>query len=366
MDSLVSYAQERKLLPNLQHFTFDCVILEKHPSLLTLFLSPNLLHIEVTDTRSSTALDIDDATRLLDDIALSCAVLQKLDLVTFLDKSFGRFSKLIPVPDLKLFHHLGAVQNLRMLRTNITIFQPFALEVVGSLPHLETLWICDVKSSRQIPTSTLPSHAFPALQKLCLMFLSLDALKVIWDIQHFATRPTILRVLFWRLKSENEVAALLSDICQHCPQIIDLTFDFMFDYEADTQNLSSDSLRPLQHLSLQKLSISGINVASLDATCKTLSEICPQLRELRLYDRSISVADLRHFARLSRLELLYVSVDWQSCLELNESASVPLFVSTAFRQLYQLRFLYESSEPTLITKTVQYVLLYFNNWDLNL
>lgn len=308
---------------------------------------------------SETAVDVSASTGLTANMAFHCHALEELDLAPLLNQSWGQPAALVPVPTLELYRHLSSLQNLRILRASLTAFDSSALAVIGRLPHLEALHISDVSPCCfLVPVLALSDDAFPALQKLWLSYIDVTEFKSIWSIQRLVTRPVIVHVGLCQLglEDDTEAAELLSDICQSSPQIVDLTFG----YET-AQHLSPDSFRALKCLPLKKLSIFAVRVTSPEAMCEILSTTCPLLYELRLPTLCISISDLRYFAQLSHLEFLSVSVDWQSCTDLNELAPKPPFISPAFRRLDEIQALHNSPEPALINKTILYVLLSFKN-----
>ncbi|KAF8595918.1 hypothetical protein BDV93DRAFT_85033 [Ceratobasidium sp. AG-I] len=254
------------------------------------------------------------------------------------------------------------MRNLRSLKANaIIVFEASTLGALGGLPHLETLEILETSSSSFIiPTVTLPDVAFSALRKLKLFWLDLGEFKGIWQIQGLVTRPAVVQISLTAFESNSNVEVLLRDISQYSPQIVDLTITL----ESIGEVLSPEMIWLLRSLPLEKLSLFRIPLVSPAAACEALSVACPLLRELRISDLSVSVSDLRYFAQLSRLEILSVWVNWQSCDELNQLVPEPMFVSTVFQQLVGHGFLDSSTEAALIRKTTQYLRSFWPQFEL--
>lgn len=354
LDYLVLYTKNNTLLPNLQSLSFNCEVLTKHPSWLNVLLSPSLSHIAIPLISSETYLRAHDLTEFFASVALQCPALKELELLAH---------NATPPLALEPYRQLSSFWNLRSLDTNMQIFYPFALAAIGSLPNLEILKVHDESHTTLVEQApTLPDDAFPALRELWICNFVVDEFKVIWSIQQLVARLVVANVTLYHSGLEDGAGDPLKDICQCSPQITSLTFE----YDGAGQDLSHDSFWPLKQLPLEKLTIPWLNVPI--ATCKTLSIACPLLRELRLPHLRVTISDLQYFAQLPRLEILSVSVDWKSCLELDQSVPRSTFTSPS---LWQLEGHGDSGgfvEPKLITKTVVYVLLSFNTcfFDLQL
>ncbi|KAF8595915.1 hypothetical protein BDV93DRAFT_611173 [Ceratobasidium sp. AG-I] len=351
LNSLLSYTERETLLPNLHRLDLSYDIVAEHLSWVTPFLSPSLLCIEGMDD-SYEGLDIDQAVELFEKIALCCPTIKRLDITTFVDQSDGQVTSL---PTQSVFRNLGLMQNLQSLCTNMDIFQPSALVAIGGLPQLETLHVFDNSYSEfQVAALVLPDNSFPALQKLSLPYFVIDELEAIWGIERLITRPAVVNIEINGSGDESDAASFLGNVCQRSPQIAELTFNY-----GGTHILPPDYFQVFEHLSLKKLSLSGIEFDLLDATCKILSLACPLLHELELIGLKVSILYLLHFTQFSRLETLKVLVDWESCFELSESVPNPLVISPILRQLDGRGYSSEFIEPELITKTVLFLLSFW-------
>ncbi|KAF8595916.1 hypothetical protein BDV93DRAFT_528366 [Ceratobasidium sp. AG-I] len=349
---LIQYARHKTLLPNLRHLDFNSDAAVGKLSWLTIFLSPSLLSILGSEDRSVPTTDVHQVTQLFEDIALRCPALEELSIVELFAETHNPLALPIPSPVLPFYCHLGSMQNLRSLRTNVTICEVSALGILGSLPHLETLEISEMSlSCFVIPTPNLPNSAFLALRELWLSNLDPSELTGIWRIQRLVTRPVVVKITPSEFETNLNVEALLRDISQYSPQIVDLTITL----ERTAEGISPEIILLLKPLRLEKLSLFKLSLISLATMCETFSVACPLLRELRIADLRVSVSDLRYFGQLSRLEMLSVSVDWQSCSALNQLVPEPAFVSMVFQQLDGCESLHSFAEPALIGKTIQYL-----------
>ncbi|KAF8595914.1 hypothetical protein BDV93DRAFT_528362 [Ceratobasidium sp. AG-I] len=351
LESLLSYTEKRTLLPKLQRLALGCDVVTDNLPWVIVFLSPSLLRIEGFSDYSG-GLHINTAAEFFEHFAISCPAIKDLNIAAFIDQSQGHATR---VPTLRAFSKLSSMRNLHSLCTNMEVFQPAILAVVGELPHLKTLKVLDDSySSFYVTASVLPNDAFPALEKLWLPYFVIKELQVIWSIERLITRPTIVNIGLYDSGDECGGATFLANICQRSPQMVDLSFE----YDGE-QVLSRDYFRVFHHLSLEKLSLSGIKFDSLDAACKVISYACPLLHQLQLDDMEVSVLDLSHFAKLERLEKLKVSVNWTTCSELGEPVPESSILSPVFRQLEGGGYVKEAIEPELIMKTVMFLLSFW-------
>lgn len=308
--SLISYTRQNTLLPNLQHLLFNPDVSAKQLSWLPIFLSSSLLSIQNPSTSHDPTLDSKAVNNLLTKVALRCPALEKLCLPPFSYQTANQLSELAP-PVLPF----ASMRNLRVIKTNMAIFDPSTLLAIGTLPQLDTLEVYEISPSGfQISAATLPNNSFPALRKLYLPPLEVDQVKTIWSMQPLVALLAVVHLELSELEPEKDAEDLLGVICQHSPQLVDLTVD----YWGQTETLSPNVLQALEKLSLEKLSISGVCFLPLSDMCKTLSTACPLLRELRLPSVEASMLDLQHFAlfpRLECLDLLYIAVSRQYCLD---------------------------------------------------
>ncbi|KAF8594688.1 hypothetical protein BDV93DRAFT_579248 [Ceratobasidium sp. AG-I] len=305
-------------------------------------------------------LDAESTLALVANLALRCLLLEDLSLYVSFDNSPDQHGSLIPLL-LPIYEYLGRMQNLQILRTNLPIFEAAALPALGRLPRLDTLEISQVYSQIfPMEGVSLPDNLFPSLRKLCLPMLEIEEFKAIWGIRQLADRLVVLEIEFDELEFENDADTLLNDICQNGSQLVDLTIGF-----CSTAHVFSTFFRPSKQLSLEKLSISGIDFHHIDIIYKTLSSTCPWLCELRLPGHRISISDLRYFSHLARLEHLSIFVAWDSCIELNESVPKPLRVSPAFQTLEGSRISWNLLEPALAQKTVLLLLTFHPRLNLH-
>lgn len=352
-NTLTIHMGRRTLLPSLKHLIFNSGIQIGTLACLSCFLSPTLLSLQGSDAPPKPTSQVHAMNRLYEDIAFYCPALEELGVPLNYDDPGDTFHGPIALPVLPCYRSLSSMQNLRIFRTNVSVFEASALEILGNLPCLEKLEISEVSQSVfQIPVPTLPDYVFPALRELRLSNLDIGEFRAIWNIPQLATRPVVVEIELTESDGGTAAEELLIDICQRSPHMVDFTFA----YKRNTRNLCADAFWSFKYLPLEKLSISGISLPSPDAICKILPTACPLLRELQLPELEATISDLRYFSQLSRLEFLSVSVNWKSGLGSDELAPEPLFVSPVFRQLKEMALLHSSLEPSLISETVVYVL----------
>ncbi|KAF8595912.1 hypothetical protein BDV93DRAFT_528361, partial [Ceratobasidium sp. AG-I] len=104
-----------------------------------------------------------------------------------------------------------------------------------------------------------------------------------------------------------------------------------------------------------------IRFPALNTSCDILADTCPLLRVLQLPRTKTSILDLRHFSKLSRLEYLHASIDWESCVEL---AEVPEQQPTSylFRRLAGGTPCKKVS-PALVQQILQFLLSFWPELD---
>ncbi|KAF8594685.1 hypothetical protein BDV93DRAFT_579247 [Ceratobasidium sp. AG-I] len=257
--SLITYAQHKTLLPNLKYLIFNSESSEEQLSWLTVFLSPSLLSIHDDIHCYDPVLDTESTLALVANLALRCPLLEDLNLYTSLENTPDRHTVLIPLL-LPIYEYFGCMKNLRILRTNMPMFEPPALLALGKLPRLDTLEISEThRPVFSMEGVVLPGNLFPRLRKLCLPLLETEEFNAIWSIKQVVAGLTALQIEFDELDLENDSDALLNDIVQHSPEIVDLTVEYH-----SIIRISSDLFRPFKQLPLQKLSISGIDFRQAD------------------------------------------------------------------------------------------------------
>ncbi|KAF8605557.1 hypothetical protein BDV93DRAFT_554410 [Ceratobasidium sp. AG-I] len=227
------------------------------------------------------------------------------------------------------------MQNLRILRIDMSVFGHGALLLLGKLPCLGTLQLYEasrhLSSLAFFPVAivALPRNSFPALQDLCLPCLPVSSLGDIWNIEPFVARLKTIKLKFTNLRDESSLRGLFDRICLCSPQIVDLEMDYD---TGSVKHITPDFFVPLHQLSLQNLLISGLRRYPTIIVCRTLSAAFLSLQELRLPDLDVLVADLWYFAQFSQLEYLCVGVEWESCELLNRRTPKPVYMSRSLRR----------------------------------
>lgn len=301
---------------------------------MTLFLSSSLLSIETSYKTKLGSFEINVASVLFAEISLQCPKLEILDLFPIVNAS--RIDDTTPPPPaLYLYQQIGTMQNLRILHANISVLECGALPFLGNLPQLDTLKIYEApmpaSSSPRLSLATivLPCDSFPALRILSLPPLDESEIRSIWRIQPLAARPVTAQLMFRGLEGERNLEDLLSYICICSPQIVDLTLDYTmtFLYSGEPSSFS-----PLQRLSLNTLSITGLDLAPSGLACEVLSATFSSLRELWMPEFQVMGSELWHFVGFPQLEALSVGLDWESCAEFSLQHLKPVWVSQNLRQ----------------------------------
>lgn len=229
----------------------------------------------------------------------------------------------------KPFHHyLGNMQNLRFLTTNTTLINPAPLLSLSKLPFLESLDICSLFSANfqtgvlEVP---LPAGSFPALKRLAVRFLGVSELSTLWNMLPLVENLTCLEFQFnfFEVGDPDSMASWFSStffplVCARSPHVNNLAIkladgDSESDdpYEFNLGFYEQMALLPLQYVSFRWLSSS---VADTEAFYARLGVFWPEVIELNLHEEYVQPKDLRHFAALSKLECLTISLacpqDW--------------------------------------------------------
>ncbi|KAF8596215.1 hypothetical protein BDV93DRAFT_572880 [Ceratobasidium sp. AG-I] len=195
-------------------------------------------------------------------------------------------------------------------------------------------------------------NAEPADAEHMLLLPTLDAktFKSIWNTRQLVARPVILKLELSDDELETNAEKLLGDICRYSTQVAEVELAFRPRVDIPFP----DSFWMLEQLSLEKLTISGVDISLLGSPHEALPIACPLLSELCLPSLKVSVLDLQYFAQFPRLEYLSILVDWESYLKPKDPTSKLLHVSRAFRRL-EGSSIY-SIEPTMVMEIYLFLL----------
>ncbi|KAF8594681.1 hypothetical protein BDV93DRAFT_529173 [Ceratobasidium sp. AG-I] len=351
-NSLISYTQHKRLLPNLQHIIYFSGSTSQM-SCLTVFLSSTLLSIRCWFANYSN-VGIDRASTLLQSIQKICPGLEELSFhPVFKEGLVSSDGPILPVS--RIYETCSELQNLRVLATTLNFYDRSVWLALARLPRLETLDVSDTCFNFALPPAiTLPDDSFPSLRNLIVRKLYIKDMQYIWNIPQLVSKLLLVDVAVVSLKDEIDGDMVFSTICNHSPLIVDLCVK-LNRYE----QLSHNSFMWLEQLSLEKLSVGAFNFSQLEVTCEVLANACPLLRELRMPRTEISIFDLQHFAQLSRLQYLQVGVDWGLLGDLPGATPEPSYISHVFHQWEGNRAVYQLAAPAQVQRAILYLLSFW-------
>lgn len=356
--SFISYAHSRTLLPNLRNIQLAAGLSSQDYFWFTALASESIVCIKTGRASDQPSTDIEDISRLFEDIVVRCPALHLLGMSyhhRFTDEPVLLIRPWNPL----LFQQIASMRNLRSLGMSTAIFQPTALQSIGSLPLLDALEIHGLSPLLlPLPVIELPSNSFPMLRSLKISSLNAEEFMNIWTIHPLVARLTLVRLIICAHADSNDLNSLFSRICYRSPHIVDLSLKFInqhIDRLSPITFFSPIVFYPLQHILIKELAAWGANLPRPNAICGVLAFACPFLCKLQVDTWTVSVSELRHFAQLSQLEYLSVGVDWESCMELSPLEPKPHHVSEVFWQLEWTKDPGVSVGPNLIRATTLYV-----------
>ncbi|KAF8595910.1 hypothetical protein BDV93DRAFT_611168, partial [Ceratobasidium sp. AG-I] len=354
--SLISYAHSRPLLPELKVIELAANLSYEDSLWCSALCSFSVSTIITGRATSRNPIEAEAASFLFKDITLRCPALQVLSLC-FLTTLKEEPLSMVRLQHLWLYESIGCMQNLRSFSASTAIFEYTSLKHIGNLLLLENLTIHGL-SLLPIPPSgfDLPSNSFPALRKLRVSSLKVHDIRNIWNIQPLVARLATVGLNFCQPSDNADTDHLLSQICNRSPYVTNLSLGFINPY---FKELSPNVFSSLQYISIKELHTFGINLLSLKMACGVLSVACPLLSKLQIGTRSVLVAELQYFSRLSQLRSLVLNVDWESCIDLEYVNSPPIYVSEYFRLLEWTQDPGVSAGPRLIRKTALFLLSFW-------
>lgn len=312
--SLLFYAQQHELLPNLEILKLTAEQSRKTESLfwVHVFASPSVREIWLFPNQhwESPLITASNASDLIKTIVKRCPKIQTLR--AFVDRDDiaqprgqqlnNLFANEVREP---LANTLAHATSLTRLVGNTTLLERDVLATLGRLPLLSSLeifctrheWAENVQDSDQVLQS---NDMFPMLDRLRFRNANERHLKFIRDSPILVARLTALHISLSVPLTRPAINLLLTNIplvCQNCPQLTCLTLEFNQKRNKSAVCLiSEDIFRCLERLPLTELVISCAAL-DLEVGHDRLAEAWPDMEVLIWTARSIPVVQLNLFAR---------------------------------------------------------------------
>ncbi|KAG9097761.1 hypothetical protein FRC06_007213 [Ceratobasidium sp. 370] len=321
-------ARAKPLLPNLVELACrEAPSEQSHDTIINwvnLFLTPNLVELRVPNPNGDicamfTWLAPTLVSNMLHTVYTKCPSLKTLEVSPGTNQPDSPIEFDIPI-DTRLHEHIARFDSLRTLVTSAAALEPGMLLALAQLPRLEAL---SVVSSHQhepvIRFAPLPRHAFPALERLELRRLSLNAIITLWyttGLVENLTSVVIAQPILDDWTPRNWAGELISHVCRQSPNLLDLYLDPYY-YTSQVVYLCQADLILLQALQipLNSLTLCG-TLIDRNVTNQDFANAFPQLHVLRLPSWRLSWDSLRDLAaRLPKLHTLSVSLDlWHTTI----------------------------------------------------
>ncbi|KAF8593326.1 hypothetical protein BDV93DRAFT_252509 [Ceratobasidium sp. AG-I] len=294
------------------------------PNLRTLVIPPPGFHrytitfIEYTDTllcptlsdiriawNPQTWIDVFEAGDLVTRMAATCPNLTKLKIFLGSSRHPDDSGPVSTHLTASLFSHISQFQGLRALHSSSMVLSPGVLQLLGDLPHLESLGasvsIGDETDTEEIPIANLilPEHSFPALRHFEIDCMpSTDVFKL-WQ-----TPPLVRNLVSVRVKFDEDSTESLNNmiciICRGSPRTTDLELDLGQGYDIE---LLSATVEHLQRLPLQR-----VRFRDARADCQSLALALPNVEHLDMKGMRILFGDLTYIPK-HMPKLQYLSVE---------------------------------------------------------
>ncbi|CAE7181362.1 unnamed protein product [Rhizoctonia solani] len=301
-------ARDKPLLPNLTRLSCrEAPANQSHDSIIqwvNIFLTPNLVELRVPNPNGDICamfawLAPLLVSNMLQTVSTKCPSLKTLEVAPGTgarDSPAINFN--IPLAT-GLHEHIVRFDSLRTLVTSAAALEPGMLVALSQLPKLEVL---SIVSSHQhepmIRILPLGSGAFPALERLELRRLSLNAITGLWYTPGLVSKlssAVIAQPILDEFTPRNWAGELISHVCLQSPVLQEFYLDPYY-YATQVVFLSHDNLKLLEE---QQVSLKSITL------CGTL------------VDRNVGVQDLaRAFPNLAVLRLPSWRVTWQDAGDL--------------------------------------------------
>ncbi|GAB1527035.1 hypothetical protein RhiTH_010939 [Rhizoctonia solani] len=328
LSALLSYAQQRVLLPNLTKLALS----PKEPQAMNylfwvkVFGSSSLRDLRATyHSGEMPIVSNDRESTVIQAIVKQCPNLTTLGFFSYpcsekIENEYDRFFIQYPYP---MQNFLSRASSLTTLIGSLSFLLPQSLDALGRLPNLDRLEIYyPPKSTRQdiddLRKGTLSPTAFPALKALVLNNLIQHGADFLWDLPPLVSKLTTVELKFnpYPRRQQNEWALreMIPKLCDRSPYISELLLEF----DCDSQEgigmphmcqFTDTAFGLIAQLSLTRLEVMHARLAGPDVLFK-LTRTWPNLEVLRWTAQHIKVQELQEFALfLPKLKHLAVEVN---------------------------------------------------------
>ncbi|KAF8598824.1 hypothetical protein BDV93DRAFT_609635 [Ceratobasidium sp. AG-I] len=325
--ALLRLASTRHILPNLRALTLTMrakASTDEYLSFIELFLSPMLVEIRhVRLSGNPPYLDTPPVTALVQKIRNVCPSIEVLEFYPADFTGTNPLGRTINFPSLGpcLRESLAGFSNLRSFSSTHHIFEPATLQVLGSLPLLESLDVFDYFDYLGDPAShvgglTVLDSWFSALRHLHLRNFHAKDVSAVWN-QPFVRNlesatikcdPASAGENMCLATGQAWVDTFLTGLPQASPHISKLDLDF------ESAFLTAPGLYSLSHAgidALRQLPLRSIRLRCLWTRCKDLVQAFPGVDEFCSMDVQVDLEQLRVFAtHMPRLRSLTIDVCW--------------------------------------------------------
>lgn len=324
-NALFQVASTRPILPNLRALTISATIETPTPEYLSfteLFLSPTLVEIRhVLCDEDPPYLEIRSVPGLVQKILGICPGVQILELYPGQEPGSDDPSErniIFSLPGASLHETLAGFSNLRSFASTLHIFEPATLQVLGSLPLLESLDVLDCSEDQASFKGglTIPDNWFPALRYLHLCDFDASDVLAVWS------QPLVRNLVSATIKCDPGTAdvedmeagpvwvdALLTKLPRASPHISKLNLDFDFVPSLGGPRMFKVSRAGID--ALRQLPLRSIQLHRLWGQYEDLVLAFPNVEDFWSQDGEVDLEQLRLFAtHMPRLRDLTISVRW--------------------------------------------------------
>ncbi|KAG8756045.1 hypothetical protein FRC11_005565 [Ceratobasidium sp. 423] len=320
-DSLV--ARDKPLLPNLTRLSCrEAPTNQSHDSIIqwvNVFLTPDLVELRVPNPNGDICaifawLAPLLVSNMLQTVSTKCPSLKTLEVAPGTSARDSPAIEFNVPPAIGLHEQITRFDSLRTLVTSAAALEPGMLMALSQLPKLEAL---SVVSSHQhepmIRIVPLGPNAFPALERLELRRLSLNAITGLWYTPGLVSKlssAVIAQPVLDEFTPRNWAGELISHVCLQSPTLQEFYLDPYY-YVTQVVFLSHDNLKLLeeQQVSLKSITLCG-TLVDRNVGVQDLARAFPNLSVLRLPSWRVTWQDARDLvARLPNLHTLSVGLD---------------------------------------------------------
>ncbi|KAG8710755.1 hypothetical protein FRC08_016766 [Ceratobasidium sp. 394] len=353
-NKLNRYTKSSVLLPNLRTLVFEFARSrdETFVRWIVPFLSAQVrsIYTHSVDWTYEARLSMPTARTLIGMISRRCPAITDLSFfpVESTHPSYKPDPSDDPGPLTRGVHysdHLKHAHCLQTLTTSLFMLDPDALLILGSLPKLEKLDLycsCFDENADFYNSEVIPTHAFPSLRTLRLLFPHMSTVRYVWNIKPLVSRLTKVTIQLQgsdELPGSEGLRGYIPEICACSPKIEDLILDFDAT-QARVYDIPQEMLQALVVLPLRNLDLRHAVLKNLPQACKVLQQ-CRTLRDLHIQDQTILYNDLLRFAQMPGLECVHAAIHWADMENLQKCRNMtPPRPSS-------IRFLHFSNTPSL-------------------